>query len=294
MRLEPITSPERRALLGESPLWSASEQALYFVDIKGRAIHRVAPGSGEHRVMPVGEDIGCIGFWPGGGFIAALRSGIWRLDAQGRALAKLADNPEDQRASRFNDGGTDPRGRFIAGTIDEARAGTAHLYRHDRNGLTILASGLLTSNGLAFSPDGRTLYHADTPRFSVHAYDYDPDTGVLGAKRLFIQLDPQGEDRGRPDGAAVDSEGCYWTALYEGGRIQRYSPGGRLLEEHKLTARRPTMVAFGGPDLKTLFVTTASDGADAAEQAAYPDGGRLFAMPVAVAGRLPTLFDPDA
>jgi sugar lactone lactonase YvrE len=295
MSLRPLTSPSRRALLGESPLWSVAEQALYFVDIKGRAIHRLVPETSDHRIVPVAEDIGCIGFWPGGGFIAAMRSGIWRLGADGSALAKLADNPEDQRVSRFNDGGIDPRGRLLAGTIDEPKdGGKAHLYRYDRHGLSVLAGGLLTSNGVAFSPDGRTLYHADTPRFVVHAYDYDPATGAATNRRVFVQLSPSGDDRGRPDGAAVDAEGCYWTALYEGGRIRRYSPAGELLAEHTLAARRPTMIAFGGPDLKTLFVTTASVDADAAEREAYPDAGCVFAMRVEVPGLPPTVFDPHA
>lgn len=295
MTLRAVTAGQQRALLGESPLWSPAEQALYFVDITGRAIHRFEPATGGHRTVAVAEDIGCIGFWPGGGFIAAMRSGIWRIDAQGEALAKLAGNPEDQRASRFNDGCVDPRGRFLAGTIDEPKdGGRAHLYRYDRIGLSVLASGLMTSNGLAFSPDGRTLYHVDTPRFVVHAYDYDLQTGSVANRRVFVSLNPTGEDRGRPDGAAIDTEGCYWTALYEGGRIQRYSPAGELLAEHRLAAKRPTMIAFGGADLKTLFVTSASAGADDAERAAFPDAGCVFAMSVDVPGLPPTIFNPEA
>lgn len=291
--LEPIIAA-MPAELGESPLWSMPEQALYFVDIKGRAIHRFDPERNAHRILPVHEEIGCIGFWPGGGFIAGMRSGLWRLDADGRVIAKLADNPEDQRASRFNDGGVDPRGRFLAGTIDEPRAGgLAHLYRYDGRGLTVLAGGITTSNGIAFSPDGRTLYHADTPRFVVHAYDYDLDTGEATNRRVFVSIEPTEKDRGRPDGAAVDAEGCYWTALFEGGRIRRYAPDGRLLAEYPLVARRPTKVAFGGPDLRTLFVTTARVGSDEAERAAFPLSGRLFSMRVDVPGLPAMCFDPD-
>lgn len=283
-----------RAELGECPQWSVEEQALYFVDIKGKALHRYKPETGEHSTMPMPEEIGCFGFRKGGGFIAAFRSGLWLLDASGNRVEKLADNPEDQRTSRFNDGRIDPAGRFLAGTIDEPKDGRkASLYRYDRRGLHVLASGLLTSNGVAFSPDGRTLYHSDTPTFTVWRYAYDPATGEATDKTLFVRLEPTEADRGRPDGAAVDAEGCYWTALFEGGRIQRYAPDGRLLAEYPIPARCPTMVAFGGPDLKTLFVTSARTGRSEEELAALPHSGSLFSMPVEVPGRPEYHFDPS-
>jgi sugar lactone lactonase YvrE len=282
------------AELGECPQWSVEEQALYFVDIKGKALHRFKPVTGEHSTMLMPEEIACFGFRKGGGFIAAFRSGLWLLDASGNRLEKLADNPEDQRSSRFNDGRVDPAGRFLAGTIDEPKDGRkAHLYRYDRRGLNVLASGLLTSNGVAFSPDGRTLYHSDTPTFTVWRYAYDPATGEATDKTLFVRLEPTAADRGRPDGAAVDAEGCYWTALFEGGRIQRYAPDGRLLAEYPVPARCPTMVAFGGPDLKTLFVTSARTGRSKEELATLPHSGSLFSMPVEVPGRPEYFFAPS-
>ena len=283
-----------RAELGECPIWDSDEQALCFVDIKGRALHRFHPATGGHAVMPMPEEIGCIGFRKGGGFIAGFRSGLWLLDSKGGREAKLADNPEDQRTSRFNDGRVDPAGRFLAGTIDEPKnGGKAHLYRYDRRGLAALASGLLTSNGVAFSPDGRTLYHSDTPTFTVWRYAYDPATGEATDKTLFVRLAPTESDRGRPDGAAVDAEGCYWTALFEGGRIQRHAPDGRLLAEHAVPARCPTMVCFGGPDRKTLYVTSARTGRSESELAGLPHSGSLFAMPVDVPGLPETRFDPS-
>jgi sugar lactone lactonase YvrE len=282
-----------RAQLGECPIWSVEEQALFFVDIKGRTLHRFEPETGRHATCPVPEDIGCIGFRKGGGFIAGLRSGLWLLDDQGRCKQKLADNPEDQGTSRFNDGRVDPTGRFLAGTIDEPKAGArAHLYRYDRRGLVALASGLLTSNGVAFSPDGRTLYHSDTPTFTVWRYSYDPATGEATDPQVFTRLTPTDTDRGRPDGAAVDAEGCYWTALFEGGRIRRYAPDGSLLAEYPVPARCPTMVAFGGPDRKTLFVTSARYERSKEELAATPYSGSLFSMPVDVPGLPEYRFDP--
>jgi len=282
-----------RAELGECPIWSTDEQALFFVDIKGRVLHRYEPSTGKHAAIPMPEEIGCIGFRKGGGFIAGFRSGIWLLDGKGNREIKLADNPEDQRTSRFNDGRVDPAGRFLAGTIDEPKeGGKAHLYRYDRRGLATLAGGLLTSNGVAFSPDGRSLYHSDTPTFTIWRYAYDPDRGEATNPTVFARLTPTESDRGRPDGAAVDAEGCYWTALFEGGRIQRYAPDGRLLAEHPVAAKCPTMVAFGGPDLRTLYVTSARTGRSTEELAALPHSGSLFSMQVEVPGLPEHRFDP--
>jgi sugar lactone lactonase YvrE len=271
--------------LGESPVWLAAERALAFVDVTGRRLHRFDPATGVHRADPVDEDVGCIAPARGGGFIAGLRSGLWRLDAAGGKQSLLAANPEDTAASRFNDGKVDPAGRYLAGTVDEPKAGgRAGLYRLDRRGLARIADGLLTSNGLAFSPDGRTLYHSDTPRFVVWRYDYDPATGEAENRREFVRFEPTAGDRGRPDGAAVDADGCYWTALYEGGRIHRYDPDGRLMSSHPLPARKPTMPAFGGPGLATLFVTTARDEGR--------EGGGLYALDPGVPGLAIPPFDP--
>ena len=244
--------------------------------------------------MTMPDEIGCIGLRKDGGFIAGFRSGVWLPDSQGNRETKLADNPEDQRTSRFNDGRVDLAGRFLVGTIDEPKdGGKAHLYRYDRRGLVTLASGLLTSNGVAFSPDGRMLYHSDTPTFTVWRYAYDPARGEATDKTLFARLEPAKTDQGRPDGAAVDAEGCYWTALFEGGRIQRYAPDGRLLAEYPVPARCPTMVCFGGADLKTLYVTSARTGRSGDELTAFPHSGSLFSMRVDVPGLPESRFDPS-
>ncbi|WBX84513.1 SMP-30/gluconolactonase/LRE family protein [Sphingosinicella microcystinivorans] len=282
-RFEPVL--EIGAELGESPVWSAERQMLFFVDILGRTLHRYDPVTGAHRADAVDEHIGCVQPAEGGGFVAGMRSGIWLLDDDGRKRECLAENPEDQRTSRFNDGCVDPRGRLLVGTVDETRAnGAATLYRCDARGLVPLVGGLLTSNGLAFSPDGCTLYHSDTPRFTVWRHDYDPETGEIANRRVFARLDPDAPDRGRPDGAAVDAEGCYWTALYAGGRVQRYDPDGRLMAEYPASVRGTTMPAFGGPDMKTLFLTTVGG----------ESGGALHAMPVDVAGLPATPFKRTA
>jgi sugar lactone lactonase YvrE len=271
--------------LGESPVWCAQRELLLFVDITGRRLLKFNPASHALTSCAIDEDIGCVAPSKGGGFVAGLRSGIWLLNEKGEKQRMLAANPEDSRVSRFNDGRVDGAGRFLAGTVDEVKAGgRAALYRYDRRGLAHLADGLLTSNGLAFSPDGRTLYHSDTPRFIVNRYDYDASSGAAGNRRVFVELKSTASDRGRPDGAAVDAQGCYWTALYEGGRVQRYDPEGRLMSEHAVPVRYPTMPAFGGLGLKTLFVTTARD--------TTGSGGGLYAAEVDVPGLATFVFDP--
>ncbi len=274
-----------RCALGESPVWMRESGELLFVDVPAGRWFRHDPVRGTCIAHELDEAIGCIAPAVDGGFIGALRSGIWRLRASGQKDVMLAGNPEETAVSRFNDGRVDPVGRLLVGTIDEPKAGgRAGLYRFDRRGLTRLAEGLMTSNGLAFSPDGRSLYHADTPRFVVYRYDYDVTTGGISNRRVFVRLEPTATDRGRPDGAAVDVEGCYWSALYEGGRVCRYDPDGGLMAEYPIPARSPTMPAFGGPDLATLYVTTArhADGT----------GGGLYALDAGVAGLPSQSFDP--
>jgi sugar lactone lactonase YvrE len=277
--------------LGESPVWVPERGLLIFVDITGRRLYRFDPHSGEVEHANVDEDIGCVAVARGGGYVAGLRSGIWLLNESGTKRRKLADNPEDQSVSRFNDGRVDPVGRYLSGTLDESKKnGNAGLYVCDSRGLAKLGDGFMTSNGLAFSPDGRTLYFSDTPRFVVYRFDYDPATGEAANRREFTRIEPTATDRGRPDGAAVDAEGCYWTSLYEGSRVARYDPTGRLMSTHSLPVRCPTMPAFGGEDLKTLFVTTARD-KNAAQGA--PAGGGVYSLRVDVPGLPNPLFDPQ-
>lgn len=279
---------DAQCALGESPVWWADARKLVFVDITGRRLHRYDPVTRQHEVDPVAEDIGCVAPAKGGGYVAGLRSGLWLLDAAGAKVRELAANPEDSATHRFNDGRVDPRGRYFAGTLDEPKAGgDAGLYRFDKSGVTKVSDGFMTSNGLAFSPDGRTLYFSDTPRFVIYRFDYDPDTGAATNRRVFARIEPTATDRGRPDGAAVDVDGCYWSSLYEGSRVRRYDPDGKVMADYPVPALNTTMPAFGGADMKTLFVTTAHD------KKGGPGGG-LYAMPVDVAGIPGTLFDPQA
>jgi sugar lactone lactonase YvrE len=278
---------DAQCALGESPVWWADARLLVFIDITGRRLHRFDPLTQRHEVASVDEDIGCVAPAKGGGYVAGLRSGLWLLDTSGSKVRQLAANPQNTTTNRFNDGRVAPGGRYFTGTLDETKAiGNAGLFRYDRRGLEQVMEGVMTSNGLAFSPDGRTLYFSDTPRFVIYRFDYDPDTGAATNRRVFARIEPTATDRGRPDGAAVDAEGCYWSALYEGSRIRRFDPDGKVMADYPVPALNTTMPAFGGPDMKTLFVTTARD------KKGGPGGG-LYAMPVEVAGLQGSSFDPE-
>ncbi len=284
--------------LGESPFWHPQEQRLYWVDIPGRRVARV-PIEGLQAIGPVehwslGEEPGCIAPVESGGLVLALRSGIHLAREWGGTLHKLADAPYDTTRLRFNDGKCDPLGRFWAGSLYEPKdQALGMLYMLDGQGLHPMMAGVTTANGLAWSPDGRTAYWADTAAHQVRAFDVDPASGRLSGARLFHQRAPKPAGwawggavpyGGRPDGAAVDAEGCYWSAQYEGQRLLRLSPAGEVLAEVPTPVPCPTMPCFGGPDLKTLFITTSRQGRGPEELAQHPDAGCVFARRVDVPG----------
>jgi sugar lactone lactonase YvrE len=280
---------DARALLGECPVWSVAEQALYWVDINAPALNRFDPASGMNRVMPMPAAIGCFALRRNGGFVVALRDGFWFAAADGTLERKVAGAPYDPAHHRFNDGRCDPQGRFWAGYMNERRdANSAALIRLDPDlTMTRVLGDMMISNGLAFSPDGRTMYHTDTPTHVIHAYDFDAATGTPSNRRVLARFTGETD---RPDGAAVDAEGCYWTAFYRGGRVLRIAPTGETLAAIPFPGLCPTMCAFGGADLRTLYVTSASQGRTPDELARYPQSGGVFALPVRVAGIPTPLF----
>ncbi|MBK6806751.1 MAG: SMP-30/gluconolactonase/LRE family protein [Betaproteobacteria bacterium] len=272
-----------KAKLGESPTWSVAEQALWFVDINAPAVHRFDPATGAHAVMPMPSSIGCMGLREQGGLVVALRDGLWLADAHGRLERKVAQAPYDPDHHRFNDGRVDPQGRFWIGTMNERRdAASAALYRLDADhAFHRVIDGITVSNGLAWSPDRRTMYHADTPALTVRAYDFDPASGMPSNPRTFARWERETD---RPDGAAVDSAGHYWIAHFRGGRVVEIDPSGRTVREIPFPAMCPTMCAFGGPDLRTLYATSARQDRPADELERFPQSGGVFAMRVDVPG----------
>jgi sugar lactone lactonase YvrE len=274
---------DARASLGECPVWSVAEQALYWVDINAPSLNRFDPASGRNVAMPMPQAIGCFALRESGGFVVALRGGLWYADSDGALGRRIANAPYDTATHRFNDGRCDPAGRFFAGTMNEKRdADSAALYCLDADlRLTRVLSGMMISNGLAWSPDGRTMYHADTPTHTIRAFDFDAAGGMPANPRVFAQWSGETD---RPDGGAVDSAGNYWTAFYRGGKVVQLSPAGATLAEYPVPAMCPTMCAFGGPDLMTLYVTSARQMREADELSRLPQSGGIFAMRVGVPG----------
>jgi len=287
-----IDSP---ALLGEGPVWLPEQPALWYCDIPARRLHRFDPASGTLTHLEFDTEIGSFAPAHGGGFVVALRDGLWHVDPATDARRQIVVAPYDTTTQRFNDGKCDPAGRFWVGSMDEPRRpGLASLYCFERGVLAQRQAGITISNGLAWSPSGTTMYWADTTAHTVWAFDFDVATGTMTDQRVFAQFAPKPATGlelygGRPDGAAVDAEGCYWVAMYEGGRVLRFSPAGELLQEVRVPARCPTMPCFGGADMQTVYVTSASLNRPPEEATSYPDAGCTFSFRVDVPG-LPASF----
>lgn len=254
---------------GESPTWHAGEGAWYWVDIPARRIWRLDVASGAARFWEVPEMAACISPAARGGLIAGMESGIFHLalhDDGSVSAARLAAPPATElgEGMRFNDGRCDRQGRFWAGTMFmdmSAERAVGNLYRLNADGglSQPFVKGLLTQNGTAFSPSGDVMYLSDSHplRRMVWAFDYDIASGTPHNKRIFLDL---GAQKGRPDGAAVDADGCYWSCANDAGLLQRYTPAGTLDREIALPFAKPSMCSFGGPDLATLLVTSIDPG----------------------------------
>jgi sugar lactone lactonase YvrE len=289
---QPLPVPASR--LGESPFWHPDEQALYWIDIPGRALHRWAPSGspeGHHRQWPFDTEPGCVAPRPGGRLLLAMRDGLFSFDPGSGTRERLAPPPYDPATERFNDGKADAMGRLWVGTIYEPRdKPAAALYRFAGGALTRLAGEVTVSNGLAFSADGRQVYWTDTPSHRVMVYTLDAGSGRLIEPRVLHTFPPKLAGAsldgygGRPDGAALDVEGHYWAAMFEGRRLVRIAPDGSLSASVPLPVRCPTMPCFGGADGRTLFVTTACDKRPAEELAAEPWAGRVLVARAPVAG----------
>ena len=283
-------------LVGECPLWHPAERNIYWVDIAGYKVHRIHPLTGEHREWHMETEPAAIAMHSHGGLVVATRAGFVHLDTGSGEITPIAPAPYDTAIIRFNDGCVDAAGRFWVGTIYEPRnEQAAEMYCLERGAVSLKWSGGMTnSNGLAFAPEQHAMYHADTTSHRIDRYNFDVETGTVSHQQQFHQfsMDKANDYWGRPDGAAVDSEGAYWCAMFEGGRLLRFSPEGELLREIALPLRCPTMVAFGGDDLRTLYVTSASHGRPSEERAQFPLTGCVLSLRVDVAGREEPMYLP--
>lgn len=274
-RIEAVVRGEDQ--LGETPLWCDRTQRLWWIDIEQPKLQSFDPVTGDHTVQPLeGTFAGTHALTESGRHLLACDLELYSFDTSSSAKNSLVP-VEHGIDNRLNDGRIDARGRLWVGTMDnQLHRPNGGLYRIDPDGTaTRFADGVIVANGIAFSPDGKTLYFTDTRRYQSFAFDLDLDDGVVTQRRLLADYAATGD---RPDGACVDVDGCLWVAFFAGGRIVRYAPDGRIDRSIALPVTNPTCLCFGGPGLKTLYVTSATKFLSAEQRAAEPLAGALFAI----------------
>lgn len=284
---------DTRDQLGESPVWDDRTQRLYWIDSLAGTIHRLDSATGELRDFHAPAPVGSMVLRRDGGAMLALHHGFSRYDFErGEVTSSVAEIDCKHSTVRLNDGKADPQGRFVAGTMHHGRAhdepALGGLYRLDAGTLELLDTDIGVTNGPCFSPDGLTFYLADSARRSIWAYDYRHD-GAPDNKRLFADTRALNS---APDGATVDAEGYLWSVLVQAGGVARFAPDGRLDRTVELPVKHPTSVAFGGPDLDILYVTSISKSTNLT--ASEPDAGGLFGVEgLGVRGLPARLFTAD-
>ncbi len=272
------------ALLGEAPFWDAPSQALFWVDIFGRRIHRLHPATGAMRSWRMPDRVAAAMPRAGGGLLVALTRSLALFDPETESLHPVFSLDAQDPRTRFNDWRTDATGRLWIGTMNEVdEAPTGILLRIEADfSCMAMETGIRVSNGIGFSPDDRRFYFADSPERIIRCYDFDLAEGSLGARHDLLTLD---RDGAVPDGSAVDLEGCIWNAQWDGGRVVRYAPDGTVREVVEMPCSRPTSCVFGGEDLSTLYVTSSCMELSQSTLRAQPLAGGLFAIDAGVAGR---------
>lgn len=273
-----------RNVLGEGPLWSVDEQALYWVDINAGTYFRFHPATGAQEAVYVGTPIGVLGLRASGGLIMAVKDGFALWDATLQELHYLAKPEEGKPGIRFNDGAVDCGGRFWAGSMDikeEADLGT--LWRLDPDGsVHAMLTGICVSNGIGWNPDNTLMYFVDSPKRIIYAFDFDAPTGNIANQRTFVHTP---EDPSFPDGLTVDSEGFVWCAYWNGAKIVRYDPTGEVDRVISVPAPRTTACVFGGPNLDELYITSAQIGLTDEQKKRYPLSGDLFHLKTGIKGQ---------
>ena len=277
-QLQPRRVGTQTDLLGECPLWDERLQCLWWVDIRAPSLRRWDPARQALSTWPMPELVGSIALTERAGVVlVALRSRLALFDSASERFETLVEArlPQDHR---FNDGRCDRQGRFWVGTMHHlTRAPEGSLFRLDAQGFNpVIAGGIAIPNSLAFSPDGRTMYFADSLQHRIDAFDYDPANGRRGAARVVATIEPPAF----PDGSCVDAEGCLWSAQFHNARLVRYAPDGRIDRTLAVPMQRPTCCTFGGDDFGTLYVTGVSHSTSDAERAADPLAGALIAFDI--------------
>ena len=274
--------------LGEGPVWDELTAHLYWLDITERTLFRYSPESNEIESWETPSEFGSFAFREDGpGIVAAAKEGIFLFEPETGKYQRLIELESDLPENRMNDGKCDAAGRFWCGSIHEVsdpslRRPVASVYRVDPDFSVVrVLDGIKTSNGFAWSPDNRTMYFSDTPTQSISAFDYDIATGQATNRRTFAAVP---KSTGRPDGAAIDLEGCLWSGHFAGGRLTRYAPDGSVVDTIELPVTNVTSCTFGGGNLSTLYVTTAREDLSHEELQKEPQAGGLFAIDLKVGG----------
>jgi L-arabinonolactonase len=281
MRVECVC--DAKAILGEGPYWDVTEQQLYWVDIKGQLIHRFDPATGQDKTWSTPEAVGSLAVRANGGLVVALQSGLYFFDLTTSETTPVVLPPGHPSHNRFNDGKVDRQGRFWAGTMDDLeKQPSGGLFRLDSNLICQqLVDQITISNSLCWSPDSRTLYYSDSTQHTVWAWDFNAGSGQISNRRVFVQLPPTD---GAPDGATIDSEGYFWLCVWGAWEVRRYDPKGELHQTVKMPVRQPSCPMFGGKDLDTIYVTSASKGLSKEQLSEQPQAGSLFAFQPGVKG----------
>ncbi|RZL29584.1 MAG: SMP-30/gluconolactonase/LRE family protein [Sphingomonas sp.] len=272
---------DARAIIGESPTWVPAEGALYWIDVKAPALHRYEPATGATQEWKLTSDVGAFALLEDGDVLVALRLGLHRLDLASGNLTLLAPPPFDPALFRFNEGACDASGRFWVGVMFDPLDGDPPVQPGRLHSFT-LAGGLRPEpdaaelhNGMAWSADGRVFYLSHSNTGVIYAFDYDVADGRLSNKRVFATIP---NELGIPDGAAIDVDGGYWCALHGGGKLRRFNADGSVDRDIGLPVSQPTMCAFAGSDLGTMFLTTASDKMSEADRNRERYTGGLFRL----------------
>jgi L-arabinonolactonase len=272
---------DAKALVGEAAMWDDRLARLWWVDIDSRLLHRFDPATGHDESWPMPSRIGCFVFRDKGGLVVALETGFAFFDPETGALEPIADPEADLPGNRFNDGTPDPAGRFMAGTMPLGeRLPVASIWRLDSDlRVEKMVGGLKVSNGMAFSPDGRTFYWSDSDPSvqTIWQAPYDADSGALGERKVFAACH---DLAGRPDGGTIDADGCYWMAGVGGWQLVRFTPDGTVDRIIDMPVEKPSKIAFGGRELDTLYVTTIGSAPSPGTEARQPQAGGLFALKV--------------
>ena len=270
--------------LGEGALWSPGEQALYWVDIKGKRFYRFFLATQRKETFDARDMVGVLALRATGGLIMATKHGFATWDFQTNRLTYLNDPEAGQAGKRFNDGGIDSQGRFWANTMDikEPRKSDGVLYRFDPGGsVHTMDTGFTIPNGIVWSPDDTLMYLTDSTAHTIYVYDFEATSGTISNRRTFVSSP---DEPGVPDGLTIDDEGFLWSVRWGGGKVIRYDPAGKVEREILVPVPHPTSCAFGGPNRDELFITTCRDSLTAEQRQHYPQAGDLFHIQTDVTG----------